>query len=149
MCLETMDDCSTNCNGNGECFSGHCHCFPGFLGPDCARGTVFHLCKCWTGTGRAPVMLLVYSLWVEHGLWTVGNKSRTAAVGHTGAFECYCPWSWTIPCQTYLIRSCKKNSYMILTCFHAPLQSWSVMIDKQLLNPKFIRTWLIKIPPLI
>lgn len=35
-----MDDCSTNCNGNGECISGHCHCFPGFLGPDCARGNV-------------------------------------------------------------------------------------------------------------
>lgn len=33
-----MDDCSTNCNGNGECISGHCHCFPGFLGPDCAKG---------------------------------------------------------------------------------------------------------------
>uniref|UniRef100_A0A2I3MSZ8 Teneurin transmembrane protein 1 n=1 Tax=Papio anubis TaxID=9555 RepID=A0A2I3MSZ8_PAPAN len=35
--IEIMDDCSTNCNGNGECISGHCHCFPGFLGPDCAR----------------------------------------------------------------------------------------------------------------
>uniref|UniRef100_A0A669QD32 Teneurin transmembrane protein 1 n=1 Tax=Phasianus colchicus TaxID=9054 RepID=A0A669QD32_PHACC len=33
--IEVLDDCSTNCNGNGECISGHCHCFPGFLGPDC------------------------------------------------------------------------------------------------------------------
>uniref|UniRef100_A0A8C0FUU1 Teneurin-1 n=1 Tax=Bubo bubo TaxID=30461 RepID=A0A8C0FUU1_BUBBB len=32
--IEILDDCSTNCNGNGECISGHCHCFPGFLGPD-------------------------------------------------------------------------------------------------------------------
>uniref|UniRef100_A0A669PUI6 Teneurin-1 n=1 Tax=Phasianus colchicus TaxID=9054 RepID=A0A669PUI6_PHACC len=32
--IEVLDDCSTNCNGNGECISGHCHCFPGFLGPD-------------------------------------------------------------------------------------------------------------------
>uniref|UniRef100_A0A803TF16 Teneurin transmembrane protein 1 n=1 Tax=Anolis carolinensis TaxID=28377 RepID=A0A803TF16_ANOCA len=40
-----MDDCSTNCNGNGECISGHCHCFPGFLGPDCARDSCPVLCS--------------------------------------------------------------------------------------------------------
>ncbi|XP_031211309.1 teneurin-1 isoform X3 [Mastomys coucha] len=42
--IEIMDDCSTNCNGNGECISGHCHCFPGFLGPDCARDSCPVLC---------------------------------------------------------------------------------------------------------
>uniref|UniRef100_A0A3Q2D0F9 EGF-like domain-containing protein n=1 Tax=Cyprinodon variegatus TaxID=28743 RepID=A0A3Q2D0F9_CYPVA len=30
----SMDGCSTDCNGNGECVAGHCHCFAGFLGPD-------------------------------------------------------------------------------------------------------------------
>lgn len=56
---EILDDCSTNCNGNGECISGHCHCFPGFLGPDCAKGNliltdpqcmtgiVIMVCGCW------------------------------------------------------------------------------------------------------
>ncbi|KAF3838050.1 hypothetical protein F7725_009818 [Dissostichus mawsoni] len=34
----SMDGCSTDCNGNGECVAGHCHCFAGFLGPDCAKG---------------------------------------------------------------------------------------------------------------
>eukprot|EP00062_Callorhinchus_milii_P001146 gi/632936225/ref/XP_007893009.1/ PREDICTED: teneurin-1 [Callorhinchus milii] len=43
--IETMDDCSTNCNGNGECISGHCYCFPGFLGPDCARDSCPVLCS--------------------------------------------------------------------------------------------------------
>uniref|UniRef100_A0A8D0H4F4 Teneurin-1 n=1 Tax=Sphenodon punctatus TaxID=8508 RepID=A0A8D0H4F4_SPHPU len=43
--IEFMDDCSTNCNGNGECISGHCHCFPGFLGPDCARDSCPVLCS--------------------------------------------------------------------------------------------------------
>lgn len=41
--IEIMDDCSTNCNGNGECISGHCHCFPGFLGPDCAKGNLLYI----------------------------------------------------------------------------------------------------------
>ncbi|ETE57342.1 Teneurin-4, partial [Ophiophagus hannah] len=29
-----------NCYGNGDCISGTCHCFLGFLGPDCGRA-------CW------------------------------------------------------------------------------------------------------
>lgn len=37
-CADSMDGCSTDCNGNGECVAGHCHCFAGFLGPDCAKG---------------------------------------------------------------------------------------------------------------
>uniref|UniRef100_A0A3B3XS73 EGF-like domain-containing protein n=1 Tax=Poecilia mexicana TaxID=48701 RepID=A0A3B3XS73_9TELE len=32
--IDSMDGCSTDCNGNGECVAGHCHCFAGFLGPD-------------------------------------------------------------------------------------------------------------------
>ncbi|XP_043910272.1 teneurin-1 isoform X2 [Protopterus annectens] len=43
--IDTMDDCSTNCNGNGECISEHCHCFPGFLGPDCAKDSCPVLCS--------------------------------------------------------------------------------------------------------
>ncbi|KAG7484175.1 hypothetical protein MATL_G00046510 [Megalops atlanticus] len=43
--IETMDGCSTNCNGNGECVSGHCHCFSGFLGPDCAKDSCPVLCS--------------------------------------------------------------------------------------------------------
>ena len=35
---ESVLECPRNCHGNGECVSGTCHCFPGFLGPDCSRG---------------------------------------------------------------------------------------------------------------
>ncbi|KAM7389460.1 hypothetical protein PAMP_023437 [Pampus punctatissimus] len=41
----TMDGCSTDCNGNGECVAGHCHCFAGFLGPDCAKDSCPVLCS--------------------------------------------------------------------------------------------------------
>uniref|UniRef100_A0A8C5H6N1 Teneurin-2 n=1 Tax=Gouania willdenowi TaxID=441366 RepID=A0A8C5H6N1_GOUWI len=42
---ESMDGCSTDCNGNGECVAGHCHCFAGFLGPDCAKDSCPVLCS--------------------------------------------------------------------------------------------------------
>lgn len=35
-------ECPQNCHGNGDCLSGLCHCFPGFLGPDCSRGKQTH-----------------------------------------------------------------------------------------------------------
>ena len=35
---ESIMECPQNCHGNGDCLSGTCHCFPGFLGPDCSRG---------------------------------------------------------------------------------------------------------------
>ena len=35
---ESVDNCPSNCYGNGDCISGTCHCFLGFLGPDCGRG---------------------------------------------------------------------------------------------------------------
>ncbi|XP_055726034.1 teneurin-1 isoform X2 [Salvelinus fontinalis] len=43
--IETMDGCSTNCKGNGECVAGHCHCFSGFLGPDCSKDSCPVLCS--------------------------------------------------------------------------------------------------------
>uniref|UniRef100_A0AAY4CU76 Teneurin-1 n=1 Tax=Denticeps clupeoides TaxID=299321 RepID=A0AAY4CU76_9TELE len=43
--VDTMDGCSDNCNGNGECVAGHCHCFPGFLGPSCEKDTCPVLCS--------------------------------------------------------------------------------------------------------
>lgn len=36
--VESVVECPRNCHGNGECVSGSCHCFAGFLGPDCSRG---------------------------------------------------------------------------------------------------------------
>ncbi|XP_028838549.1 teneurin-1 isoform X2 [Denticeps clupeoides] len=43
--IDMMDGCSTNCNGNGECVAGHCHCFTGFLGPDCSKDSCPVLCS--------------------------------------------------------------------------------------------------------
>ncbi|XP_026796322.3 teneurin-1 isoform X2 [Pangasianodon hypophthalmus] len=43
--IEAMDGCSSSCNGNGECVAGHCHCFPGFLGPNCEKDTCPVLCS--------------------------------------------------------------------------------------------------------
>ncbi|XP_069496010.1 teneurin-4 isoform X4 [Ambystoma mexicanum] len=43
--IESVDDCPSNCYGNGECVSGSCHCFLGFLGPDCGRASCPVLCS--------------------------------------------------------------------------------------------------------
>uniref|UniRef100_A0A674NRX2 Teneurin-2 n=1 Tax=Takifugu rubripes TaxID=31033 RepID=A0A674NRX2_TAKRU len=50
--IDSMDGCSSDCNGNGECVAGHCHCFPGFLGPDyscpvlCSGNGVYEKGRC-------------------------------------------------------------------------------------------------------
>uniref|UniRef100_A0A8C2I3V0 Si:dkey-237h12.3 n=1 Tax=Cyprinus carpio TaxID=7962 RepID=A0A8C2I3V0_CYPCA len=38
-------ECPHNCYGNGECVSGTCNCFPGFLGPYCSRAACPVLCS--------------------------------------------------------------------------------------------------------
>uniref|UniRef100_A0A7N6AQK8 Teneurin-4 n=1 Tax=Anabas testudineus TaxID=64144 RepID=A0A7N6AQK8_ANATE len=34
--IDSIDDCPSNCFGNGDCVAGTCHCFLGFKGPDSA-----------------------------------------------------------------------------------------------------------------
>ncbi|XP_061484946.1 teneurin-4 isoform X1 [Rhineura floridana] len=43
--IESLDNCPSNCYGNGDCVSGTCHCFLGFLGPDCGRASCPVLCS--------------------------------------------------------------------------------------------------------
>ncbi|XP_069932505.1 teneurin-2 isoform X16 [Oryctolagus cuniculus] len=43
--LDSVQDCPRNCHGNGECVSGMCHCFPGFLGADCSKAACPVLCS--------------------------------------------------------------------------------------------------------
>ncbi|XP_061844347.1 teneurin-3 isoform X1 [Nerophis lumbriciformis] len=43
--IESIMECPQNCHGNGDCLSGICHCFPGFLGPDCSRASCPVLCS--------------------------------------------------------------------------------------------------------
>ncbi|XP_053161888.1 teneurin-4 isoform X1 [Hemicordylus capensis] len=43
--VESVDNCPSNCYGNGDCVSGTCHCFLGFLGPDCGRASCPVLCS--------------------------------------------------------------------------------------------------------
>ncbi|XP_069891005.1 teneurin-4 isoform X1 [Dipodomys merriami] len=43
--VESVDNCPSNCYGNGDCISGTCHCFLGFLGPDCGRASCPVLCS--------------------------------------------------------------------------------------------------------
>ncbi|XP_073710432.1 teneurin-3 isoform X5 [Misgurnus anguillicaudatus] len=43
--LESVMECPHNCYGNGECVSGMCTCFPGFLGPYCSRAACPVLCS--------------------------------------------------------------------------------------------------------
>ncbi|XP_059765675.1 teneurin-3 isoform X2 [Balaenoptera ricei] len=45
IATESVVECPRNCHGNGECVSGTCHCFPGFLGPDCSRAACPVLCS--------------------------------------------------------------------------------------------------------
>ncbi|XP_006630027.2 teneurin-3 isoform X11 [Lepisosteus oculatus] len=43
--IDSVMECPHNCHGNGDCLSGTCHCFPGFLGPDCSRAACPVLCS--------------------------------------------------------------------------------------------------------
>ncbi|XP_036379401.1 teneurin-4-like isoform X5 [Megalops cyprinoides] len=43
--IDSIDDCPSNCFGNGDCVSGTCQCFPGFRGPDCGRASCPVLCS--------------------------------------------------------------------------------------------------------
>ncbi|XP_075053480.1 teneurin-3 isoform X11 [Mixophyes fleayi] len=59
--IESVVECPRNCHGNGECVSGTCHCFPGFLGPDCSRAACPILCS---GNGQySKGRCLCYSGW--------------------------------------------------------------------------------------
>ncbi|XP_077387511.1 teneurin-1 isoform X1 [Festucalex cinctus] len=43
--IDTIDGCTKGCNGNGECVAGRCHCFAGFMGPNCAKDLCPVLCS--------------------------------------------------------------------------------------------------------
>uniref|UniRef100_A0A8C5EIZ9 Teneurin-4 n=1 Tax=Gouania willdenowi TaxID=441366 RepID=A0A8C5EIZ9_GOUWI len=43
--IESIDDCPSNCFGNGDCVSGTCRCFLGFKGPHCGRAACPVLCS--------------------------------------------------------------------------------------------------------
>ncbi|KAJ8271772.1 hypothetical protein COCON_G00106310 [Conger conger] len=43
--IDSIMECPHNCHGNGDCLSGTCHCFAGFLGPDCSRAACPVLCS--------------------------------------------------------------------------------------------------------
>ncbi|XP_056620478.1 teneurin-3 isoform X3 [Triplophysa dalaica] len=59
--IDTLTECPHNCHGNGDCRSGTCHCFPGFLGPDCSRASCPVLCS---GNGQySRGRCLCYSGW--------------------------------------------------------------------------------------
>ncbi|KAM4037016.1 teneurin-2 isoform 1-T1 [Anomaloglossus baeobatrachus] len=59
--LDSVQDCPRNCDGNGECVSGVCHCFPGFHGSDCAKAACPVLCS---GNGQySKGTCICYSGW--------------------------------------------------------------------------------------
>ncbi|XP_030643752.1 teneurin-3 isoform X1 [Chanos chanos] len=59
--IESLSECPHNCHGNGDCRTGTCHCFPGFLGPDCSRAACPVLCS---GNGQySRGRCLCYSGW--------------------------------------------------------------------------------------
>ncbi|XP_078138884.1 teneurin-3 isoform X1 [Centroberyx gerrardi] len=86
--IESIMECPQNCHGNGDCLSGTCHCFPGFLGPDCSRAACPVLCsgngqysrgRCqcysgWKGTEcDVPVNQCVDIHCGGHGICIVGS----------------------------------------------------------------------------
>ncbi|KAK6298562.1 hypothetical protein J4Q44_G00316170 [Coregonus suidteri] len=96
--LESVMECSHNCYGNGECVSGSCHCFPGFIGPYCSRAACPILCsgngqytrgRCqcysgWKGTEcDVPTTQCVDTQCGGHGICMSGNCVCNA--GHKGS----------------------------------------------------------------
>ncbi|XP_035389963.1 teneurin-4 isoform X2 [Electrophorus electricus] len=43
--IDSIDDCPSNCFGNGDCVAGICNCFLGFRGLDCGRASCPVLCS--------------------------------------------------------------------------------------------------------
>ncbi|CAL8351782.1 unnamed protein product [Lota lota] len=43
--IDSIDDCPSNCFGNGDCIAGTCRCFLGFRGADCGRASCPVLCS--------------------------------------------------------------------------------------------------------
>ncbi|KAL2096650.1 hypothetical protein ACEWY4_008798 [Coilia grayii] len=80
----SIEDCPSNCYGNGDCIAGTCHCFLGFRGPDCGRvlcsGNGQYLkgrCMCHSGWKGAecdvPTNQCIDATCSSHGTCIVGT----------------------------------------------------------------------------
>ncbi len=78
-------ECPHNCYGNGECVSGTCNCFPGFLGPYCSRGVCGVLMIQFSLSGwisqkicEEPVHTIYIYIYMYHvlNLWACVWKTR-------------------------------------------------------------------------
>ena len=41
---ESKSSCPSNCNNQGNCIAGRCHCFPGYSGIDCSESKFMFSC---------------------------------------------------------------------------------------------------------
>ncbi|XP_027387895.1 teneurin-4 isoform X5 [Bos indicus x Bos taurus] len=108
--IESVDNCPSNCYGNGDCISGTCHCFLGFLGPDCGRASCPVLCS---GNGQyMKGRCLCHSGWKGAECDVPTNQCIDVACSHHGT----CIMGTCICNPGYKGENCEEVDCMDPTC---------------------------------
>uniref|UniRef100_A0A4W3JFF2 Teneurin transmembrane protein 4 n=1 Tax=Callorhinchus milii TaxID=7868 RepID=A0A4W3JFF2_CALMI len=108
--IESLDECPANCYGNGECVSGMCHCFLGYIGPDCARASCPVLCS---ANGQyVKGRCLCHSGWKGAECDIPTNQCLDPSCGNHGT----CIMGTCICNQGYKGESCEEVDCLDPTC---------------------------------
>ncbi|XP_067842364.1 teneurin-4 isoform X8 [Heptranchias perlo] len=108
--VESADECPANCYGNGECMSGTCHCFLGYIGPDCARASCPVLCS---GNGQyVKGRCLCHSGWKGAECDIPTNQCLDPSCGNRGT----CIIGTCICNSGYKGESCEQVDCLDSTC---------------------------------
>uniref|UniRef100_A0AAQ5YIW5 Teneurin transmembrane protein 4 n=1 Tax=Amphiprion ocellaris TaxID=80972 RepID=A0AAQ5YIW5_AMPOC len=88
--IDSIDDCPSNCFGNGDCVAGTCHCFLGFKGPDCGRAACPVLCS---GNGQyLKGRCMCHSGWKGSELDCLDPTCSGRGVCVQGECHCFVGW---------------------------------------------------------
>ncbi|XP_060682603.1 teneurin-4 isoform X8 [Hemiscyllium ocellatum] len=108
--IESADECPANCYGNGECMAGTCHCFLGYIGPDCARASCPVLCS---GNGQyVKGRCLCHSGWKGAECDIPTNQCLDPSCGNRGT----CIMGTCICNSGYKGESCEQVDCLDSTC---------------------------------
>ncbi|XP_060032728.1 teneurin-4 isoform X8 [Erinaceus europaeus] len=108
--IESVENCPSNCYGNGDCVAGTCRCFLGFLGPDCGRASCPVLCS---GNGQyMKGRCLCHSGWKGAECDVPTSQCIDVACSHHGT----CIMGTCICNPGYKGESCEEVDCMDPTC---------------------------------